>query len=850
MYRLIDVQQKRILMKRPTIHHHDFHKTTPSILTIFMVIVILIQSLATATATETEQDWNWEKILVETANHTHPIISNGNVFPAPVDENASDCFILATRNQFMWHCPSLNTTSTSSLNKQDKQDDYERHIIYRSTGRFRGLVSAPGTDGRRMWILDSPRTHDELIEIDTITGELLQSLVIGGTNDGHDAVRVDNIIYIVDTRHGDVVEVDLPISMPPYTQSTLDAGASRSEKEGYVNVRKRHRGFTRKDHINNVAVHQDLLLTNLHGGRAIKMRDANNGGGNHAHSPTRLSALSKKMPEDEGRELNLDMDGFTNIDNVGTWCHGIAFWEDKANQQIKLIGLDSKMGTLVSVVLTGPNQHQREREREVLWEPDLTHPVLVPPKGIAAHYTKGGKIFSKGLAVQGGVAYFGVSYAREPVLRQTVPESLLVAVDLSTKKELFVRVIRSNGLINQIVTKSHLGFYPQLPKELSTVEITLHGAGGQMVTSCDNSHPVNTPDDFCIDFEEFRFLCHIDPFWMVAEELCCVCGGGERSEHPLMAGELDGEVMKLTEHVTATATFLTNDSCLDATTHTTKKLDLAVKKKDAKRTIRNFDKDLNSILKHVCNLNVQPIAERFRTLGDTVFTNDYQVTHGNSIITERKAVMNNIKPGTSSLQLIFSARDVSEIFHFPWLDDWLPMIQELVLTPMGIPLKSVIRMMFANMPPKSTINFHHDLNPWVQKSHRVHIPIITHKDIFFLTEIPPPSNDNAEDYHYEQVDKNGEPTNKPQILRIKSKAGEVYEFNNAMAHAVRNLGASRVHLILDWMEDVVDDHGNTSYDLIKTRPGERCAQLKGFQTLQCEMEDEGDTNYKDAKDEL
>lgn len=768
-----------------------------------------------------QNDWSWEKILLETSSQSNPIIANGNVWPPAADESADDCLILVTRNQFMWHCPQGG-------------EDYERHIIHRDIGRFRGFVSAPGTEGKRAWILDSPQHRDVITELDTVTGEVLQTLEIKDTIDAHDIVRVDSSIYMVDTRHGDIVEFELPMSMAPYQESSLAAGATKVKDEGFVTIIKRHTGFNRKDHINNVAIHSDLLITNLHGGSAMKDHVA---ALTNKPSPTRLSALLKDMPEEEGRELNLELDGFQNVSNVGTWCHGIAFWEDKANSQIKLVGLDSKQGTMVTVVLVGPGVGSRE----VLWEPDLTHPVLIPPKGIAAAYNNGAKVFSKGLAVQGGVAYFGVSYAREPILRQTVPESLLVAFDLVAKKELWVRVIRSNGLINQIVTKSHLGWLPELPADLSTVEVTLHGGGGKLVRTCDDSH-TDDPDmdvDFCKEFDEDQKNCKIKPYARDARKYCCACGGGgNKRQVPLMAGVLDSEVLKIEENVSATATFLRTASCLDKESALTKKLPLPVKAKEYIKNITNFDRDLNSILKHVCNLDVDPIAEKLKEMGDIAFTNDYQEKNGNAIITERKAVMTHVKPGTTSLQLIFSARDVTKVYHFPWLDEWLPLIQEQILEPMGVKLNSVIRMMFANMPPGSTINFHNDLNPWVQKSHRVHVPIITHKDIFFMTEI---ADDNAKKERFKN--KKGPKSSDLdedsgiQILRIKTNAGEAYEFNNAMAHAVRNLGESRVHLVFDWMEDVVDDKGNTTYELEKPRPGEHCAQLSKFQTLQCSMPD-------------
>ena len=91
-----------------------------------------------------------------------------------------------------------------------------------------------------------------------------------------------------------------------------------------------------------------------------------------SNSKTRLSALDRNLPETEGRELNLKQDGFDSVRNVGTWCHGIAFWEDTDTDQIKLISLDSKSGSIVSVVLAGVNYGHRE----VIWTPDLEHPIL------------------------------------------------------------------------------------------------------------------------------------------------------------------------------------------------------------------------------------------------------------------------------------------------------------------------------------------------------------------------------------------------------------------------------------------------------------------------------------------
>lgn len=46
--------------------------------------------------------------------------------------------------------------------------------------------------------------------------------------DGHDAIRVDNRVFVADTRHGDIVEVALPASAFPFTDITVDEhGAER-----------------------------------------------------------------------------------------------------------------------------------------------------------------------------------------------------------------------------------------------------------------------------------------------------------------------------------------------------------------------------------------------------------------------------------------------------------------------------------------------------------------------------------------------------------------------------------------------------------------------------------------------
>jgi hypothetical protein len=389
-----------------------------------------------------DQHWSWERIV----KGDKRIVANGNVFPPSSTERWTDGLVLITGNRVMY-CPSNSDEKTY------------RTVLLRTTkhesGAFVGAFTAPGTEGRRLWLLDARQGHDIIVELDTVDGDILQELEIRGTEDGHDVVRIDDRIFMVDSKHGHVVEFELPASAAPYFESSMEAGATEVGEKGYVTVVKRHTGFTQEDHVNNVAVHPDILVASLHAGKILR---------------TRHSALSRSLSEAGGRELTLEKDGFSPVTNMGNMCHGIAFWKDEATSNVQLISLDSKSGSLASVVVSSPINNN-VGQHKVLWEPDLGHPVLIPPEGLAKTHSKGPGAFSKGLAVQGGVAFFGVSCARPRPLRRAVSDVLLVAVDLVTGKEKWVRTVRTNGLVNQILTESSLGWQVQLQKVVSTAEL-------------------------------------------------------------------------------------------------------------------------------------------------------------------------------------------------------------------------------------------------------------------------------------------------------------------------------------------------------------------------------------------
>ena len=73
----------------------------------------------------------------------------------------------------------------------------------------------------------------------------------------------------------------------------------------------------------------------------------------------------------------------------------------------------------------------------------------------------------------------------------------------------------------------------------------------------------------------------------------------------------------------------------------------------------------------------------------------------------------------------------------------------------------------------------------------------------------------AETHHQSRANVN-------QILRIESKEEEVYKFNNAKGHAVKNTGnTSRVHLIIYWVETPIYNINNnidTETNIVRLEP--------------------------------
>lgn len=390
---------------------------------------------------------SWDSILSSSVNMI------GQAWP-PNDkiDSKDNCMLLLTHSFLMRHCPEFG---------EDGKMTYGAITAfhYEQNARYRGAFTVPSVHHKyRLWVLSSPgmKSADLLVEYDLNLGRVVQILRLPGVRDCHDAVRLGDRVFVADTNSGDILELALPT--PATENEALNAKFHLMDQDAqiraakWVQPLKRHHGLNRADHVNNIGIHKDLILTSLHGSDSLIPKTV------AAFAPSRTRhTMIPRFPSPSSSTSNFDPLYYDKnsdlvIDSAGAYCHGIGFFKDKETSEIKLITLDSKVGSLVSVVIGGGNSSSAtERKKEVLWTPDLTHPIL-ERKG---RY-KDMVVFAKAIALQGGVVFFCVSGARRPMDRTRNFSVLVVAYDLLQKKELWVEVVESSGLINQIATMGYL----------------------------------------------------------------------------------------------------------------------------------------------------------------------------------------------------------------------------------------------------------------------------------------------------------------------------------------------------------------------------------------------------------
>lgn len=105
-----------------------------------------------------------------------------------------------------------------------------------------------------------------------------------------------------------------------------------------------------------------------------------------------------------------------------------------------------------------------------------------------------------------------------------------------------------------------------------------------------------------------------------------------------------------------------------------------------------------------------------------------------------------------------------------WKDLVEPIVKEAISEYDNHENAFVNKCLIPRMRPGTTIPEHIDLSPVFNVSHRIHVPLVTNPDVYFMI--------------------NGE--------RCIMEEGNAYEINNKVMHSVENKGSeTRIHLLFD-----------------------------------------------------
>ncbi|TYZ59716.1 hypothetical protein PybrP1_011121 [[Pythium] brassicae (nom. inval.)] len=157
------------------------------------------------------------------------------------------------------------------------------------------------------------------------------------------------------------------------------------------------------------------------------------------------------------------------------------------------------------------------------------------------------------------------------------------------------------------------------------------------------------------------------------------------------------------------------------------------------------------------------------------------------------------KLGVGNIMCVFSDTQLESVYTLPLYAHYRAHL-ERVFAAMDVHPDQVVRCLFARMPPGAFIPAHHDNGPWVSKTHRMHVPIVTFPEVAFCSG---PLEESMTRYAFNE--------------------GTIVELNNAAKHSVANPTAHhRIHLIFDYVE--------ASHAIARrvTLPaGQACRQVRG-----------------------
>ncbi|BDA45004.1 hypothetical protein COCOBI_06-4830 [Coccomyxa sp. Obi] len=184
----------------------------------------------------------------------------------------------------------------------------------------------------------------------------------------------------------------------------------------------------------------------------------------------------------------------------------------------------------------------------------------------------------------------------------------------------------------------------------------------------------------------------------------------------------------------------------------------------------------------------------------------------NAFLKGRAQNMQRYKPGTQEVLLMFSDKEGGSVYRFPYYDRFKNVMEPLLEQVLGRgDMAKVMRLLLARVLPGSLIRIHRDQGGYVERGHRIHVPLQADPSTLAFMSCPTAVP------HAISPSVTASQALGQGCLPLQIEEGLVFEINNAVAHLVHNQGStSRIHLIVD-----VAEHALLPPRALK--PGQECA---------------------------
>ena len=176
---------------------------------------------------------------------------------------------------------------------------------------------------------------------------------------------------------------------------------------------------------------------------------------------------------------------------------------------------------------------------------------------------------------------------------------------------------------------------------------------------------------------------------------------------------------------------------------------------------------------------------------------DEAARKSNAWLEGRAGNLNQFKPNTSAIHMIFSDQTGARVVEFPWYKQrFARFVDPLLHRLLGADMANIIRLQFAIMPPDTHIKRHVDKGGYSATGHRIHLVVASNPDVSFHV------------------------CEKRKCVPIHVEEGLVFELNNRLDHFVDNNGTTpRIHMVLDVVE--------SPRERIPLRVGQTCNYVDG-----------------------